>query len=343
MGLIILSGLPNSTSVHQEMDALYGPFKSAIYACGESILIEKIKDRGMRRATGGAAQGASSILSLGFDDLATIVNGNENDELSMKPFDKSFTEEKILKAWTKIGFVLFTRHELGQANVNEDLENLQVSYSEVVALAEKVGINPGIFDSEIPVAQHLNRAIDEDEQEVRKLLVAERGGLTACSMWKHCGTRIGNSRLALRAQRELIAIDEAKNSLVTQNRLGRQTKLLENAQHALAKYRTQGSSTLTNKDWGDIVRWVLPEAKVPGLMRDLKNRDTIIAKLATLERDWTTYIPSPPSIEMSTPILTIDLVMLRVFGLKYSIMLYDNVTFFTACIVVKIYFAHVSC
>ena len=78
MGLIILSGLPNSTSVHQEMDALYGPFKSATYARGESILIEKIKDRGMRRATG-AAQGASSILSLGFDDLATIVNGNEND------------------------------------------------------------------------------------------------------------------------------------------------------------------------------------------------------------------------------------------------------------------------
>ena len=91
------------------------------------------------------------------------------------------------------------------------------------------------------------------------------------------------------------------------------------------------------------MRWVLPEAKVPGLMRDLKNRDTIIAKLATLERDWTTYIPSPPSIEMSTPILTIDLVMLRVFGLKYSIMLYDNVTFFTACIVVRINFAVVSC
>ena len=28
-GLIILMGLPNATSVQQEMDALYGPFKSA--------------------------------------------------------------------------------------------------------------------------------------------------------------------------------------------------------------------------------------------------------------------------------------------------------------------------
>ena len=66
--------------------------------------------------------------------------------------------------------------------------------------------------------------------------------------------------------------------------------LLLNIEHS------QGSSTLTNKDWGNIVRWVLPEAKVPGLMRNLKTSDVIIVKLATLERDWTIYIPSPPPI-----------------------------------------------
>ncbi len=53
-----------------------------------------------------------------------------------------------------------------------------MSYSEVVAMAEKVSINPGIFDSEIPVAQRLNRAVGEDEQ-VRRL-VAERGLLCRC-------------------------------------------------------------------------------------------------------------------------------------------------------------------
>jgi hypothetical protein len=31
-------------------------------------------------------------------------------------------------------------------------------------------------------------------------------------------------------------------------------------------------------------------------MRELKKKDAIIAKLATLERDWTTYIPE------STPV-----------------------------------------
>ena len=303
MGLIILSGLPNSTSVQQEMDALYGPFKSATYARGEAILMEKIKDRGMLRALAAAPGASSSILSLGFDDLATIVNGNENDELTMKPFDKSFTKEKILKAWAKIGFVPFNRncvfdkkvrHELGQVNVNQDLEMLQVSYCDVVTTAEKVGINPGIFDSQIPVAQPLHRAVDEDEQ-VRQLL-ERKGTFSASALWNVCGSRVCNSRVTLRAQREQIAIDEAKTSLVTQNRLGRQSKLLENAQHALAKYRMQGCNTLTDKDWGDIVRWVLPEAKVPGLMRDLKKKDAIIAKLATLERDWTTYIPSPTPV-----------------------------------------------
>ena len=59
--------------VQQEMDALYGPFKSALYACGKMIIIEKIKNRGMLRSTP-AAQGASSILSLGFHDVATIMS-----------------------------------------------------------------------------------------------------------------------------------------------------------------------------------------------------------------------------------------------------------------------------
>jgi hypothetical protein len=41
-GLIILTGLPNATSVQQEMDALCGPFKSTTYACGEKVMQEKL-------------------------------------------------------------------------------------------------------------------------------------------------------------------------------------------------------------------------------------------------------------------------------------------------------------
>ena len=49
-------------------------------------------------------------MTLGFEDLATIVNGNSDDDVSRRPFDKNFTKEKILQAWCKVGFVPFTRH-----------------------------------------------------------------------------------------------------------------------------------------------------------------------------------------------------------------------------------------
>jgi hypothetical protein len=42
-GLLIMSGLPNATSVQQEMDALYGAFKSATFDRGEFVLMQKMK------------------------------------------------------------------------------------------------------------------------------------------------------------------------------------------------------------------------------------------------------------------------------------------------------------
>ena len=78
----------------------------------------------------------------------------------------------------------------------------------------------------------------------------------------------------------------------TQGRMERQAKCLANAQAALEKHNTLGVGALTDKDWGDVIRWVLPEAKVTGLMRELKKKDAITAKLATLDRDWKTYIPA---------------------------------------------------
>jgi outer membrane translocation and assembly module TamA len=246
MGLIILAGLPNSTSVQQETDALYGSFKSATYDRAEHVLMEKIKERGqqVRRRQGDGPfppKGApSSILLLGFHDLATIVDGNKDDDLSMKPFTKNFTREKIVNAWAKIGFVPFTRnclndkkvrHELGQADVNTVIETLHAKYVNLVAVVEDQGLNQGVFDASISVAVRLERSVDEDEQ-VRQLL-AQKGAFSASALWNVCGTRVGNARVALRAQREQIAIDAAKVTLQTQGRL---------EQHAEAFNQCAGSS-----------------------------------------------------------------------------------------------------
>ncbi|KAI2493544.1 hypothetical protein MHU86_21011 [Fragilaria crotonensis] len=299
-GLIILAGLPNATSVQQEMDALYGPFKSATYSRGEMVVMRKIKERGERQGTNDPGP---AIVSLGFEDLSTIVDGNDGDDVSMRPFSKCFTTDKVLRAWNKIGFVPFTRkclydkkvrHELGQDDANVELENLQEDYAGLVSNAESCGASKGVFNASIERVRKLDRAIDEDEQ-VRQL-VATRGAFLAGSLWTTCKSRVGNCRVTLRAQREQMAIDEAKANTVSQNRLDRQAKLLANAQTALQKFRTAGAMSMTDKDWGDVVRWVLPEAKVSGLMRDLKKKEAIIAKLATLERDWTTYIPAPTEL-----------------------------------------------
>ena len=46
---------------------------------------------------------------------------------------------------------------------------------------------------------------------------------------------------------------------------------------------------------------MLPEAKVPFLLKDLKKRDQILAKLATLPNDWTTYIPPKEVVPIIPP------------------------------------------
>jgi hypothetical protein len=72
-GLIILLGLPNATSIQQEMDALYGPFKSATYARGEKVAQQKLRAQGLARRNDNKV--SPGVLNLDFNDLSTIVNG----------------------------------------------------------------------------------------------------------------------------------------------------------------------------------------------------------------------------------------------------------------------------
>jgi hypothetical protein len=67
--------------------------------------------------------------------------------------------------------------------------------------------------------------------------------------------------------------------------------MLDQTQAALAKHE-KDTGSLSEMEWGEIVRWVLPVAKVPCLLKDLKKREQeILAKLESLPNAWTTYIP----------------------------------------------------
>jgi hypothetical protein len=174
MGLLVMSGLRNATSVQQEMDVLYGAFKSGTYDLGEMMLMEKLRKRGVATRNGNvrvAAAAAASILTLGLKDLATTVNGHADDDISRQPFDKNFTKETIVHAWCNVDFVSFTwnclsnkkvRHnKLVQTVANKELESLQVWYDNLVSVGERQGLNRRVFDVALPVSCQLNRVHDE--------------------------------------------------------------------------------------------------------------------------------------------------------------------------------------
>jgi hypothetical protein len=77
-----------------------------------------------------------------------------------------------------------------------------------------------------------------------------------------------------------------------------QFEALDNAQTALVKYELDHGS-LTNMDWGHKIRWVLPEAKVPFLLKGLKKRDQIVAKLATLPHHKVCFVDTNISVEVT--------------------------------------------
>jgi hypothetical protein len=293
-GLIIIMGLPNATSVQQEMDALYGPFKSSTYARGEKIVQNKLRIRGLARRNGNKPSPA--VLNLDFNDLATIVNGRPEDIAGDRPFNFNFTKEKILWSWAKVGFVPFTRNclnnkrvrkELGQRNRDEGLENLQLRYDVLVDAVEEDGFNPGIFDATIPTAAQVNRAETEDEQ-VEELIKA--GVFSAAGQWNRCESRIGNAGVTLKAQKQQLKLNEDARLTVANKKSEAQLRACEKAQSALDKFEFD-SGSMNDKDWGDVIRWVLPQAKVDFLLKDLKKKEDILAKLATLPSNWTTYIP----------------------------------------------------
>ena len=99
-----------------------------------------------------------------------------------------------------------------------------------------------------------------------------------------------------------LAMNEEARSKVAEKKTQAHLKTLEKAQVALEKYTASAgdANSLTEKDWGDIIRWVLPEAKVDFLLKDLKKKDQVLAKLATLPNDWATYIPSRAVIATGT-------------------------------------------
>jgi hypothetical protein len=214
-----------------------------------------------------------------------------------RPFDSIFMKEKIQGSWAKVGFVPFTRNcvkdkkvrkELGQQKADEQLENLQRRYDLLVDSFEGDGFHAGIFDLEITTAAHVIRAETEDLQAEE--LVKTRKAFSVSGQWNHCDSRIGNAGVTIKAQTLQLELNLNAQLKVANTKNEAQSKTLEMARSALVKFKFD-SGSMNDKDWGDLIRWVLLEAKVNLLLQDLKKKEDILAKLATLPNSWTIYIP----------------------------------------------------
>ena len=83
---------------------------------------------------------------------------------------------------------------------------------------------------------------------------------SSSGQWNFCESFIGNAGVTLRAQKIQLHRNEAVKENAAMKKIEVQAKALDKAQTGLAKYEVDQGS-LTDKDWGDIVCWVLPEAK----------------------------------------------------------------------------------
>jgi hypothetical protein len=124
---------------------------------------------------------------------------------------------------------------------------------------------------------------------VEELLKAGKA-FSASGQWNFCDSRIGNAGVTIKAQKKQLELNETARIKVANKKSEAHLKTLDKAQSALAKFELD-SHSMNDKDWGDVIRWVLTEAKVEFLLKDLKRKEQILTKLATLPKDWTTYIP----------------------------------------------------
>ena len=178
--------------------------------------------------------------SLTNDDLSLIVCGKPTDSPNLSPFASTFTKEKIIKCFYRVGYVPFTRnclkseyvrHELGEATQDTTLEDLVNEYEGAKLDLKAQGFNmDGIFDAEIATATNLKRKGTEDDQV--KALVARKGAFSASAIFTNIGTMCITTTAVLKAQRMQLEAEAKKKEAALKKKTSTKNKRLEAARVA---------------------------------------------------------------------------------------------------------------
>ena len=218
--MLLVLGLPNSTSCTQEQDQLYQEFKCKTRSKTNEIYQEKLgirsakiskcllaldsaTDPTVKKKIENELVQARKMPKLTNEDLGYIVNG---------PFQSTFTKEKIMECFRRVGYVPFTRnalkseyirHELDEENQNKSagigkvVEEYCAAKDEVRDLGFKVD---GIFDAHIKIAPVIRR--EEEEAKQVEALVNRKKAFSASGIYQNIGTMCVTSTAVLQAQRK---------------------------------------------------------------------------------------------------------------------------------------------
>ena len=323
-GVYLVLGLPNSTSCTQEQDQLYQEFKGKTRSMTDKVYSDKLASRSHRikclkeelsllrnvertEATPHEIalltqlKEAMKTPSLTNDDLSLIVCGKPNDSPIVSPFASTFTKDKIIKCFCRVGYVPFTRnclmseyvrHELGEDTQDETLEDLVQEYEGAKLDLREQGFNvDGIFDAEIATATNLKRKDTEDDQV--KALVARKGAFSASAIFTNIGTMCVTSTAILKAQRMQLEAEAQKKENARKKKNSTKNKRLEAARVANER-RSMCASDLKN-----VIMFVLLLTGATEAPSQYTTRPMIEERLARLEKSWWEYIPDVIAVEIN--------------------------------------------
>ena len=149
-----------------------------------------------------------TVVSLSNDDLPRMINGRPEDPVKKRPFDRTFTIERIQKSWENVGFVPFTckcltnnkvRPELGQTNPDKKLENLVKEYERLKIDLAAEGYNSECFDESTTTASKV--ACEETEEKMIQNLVDRGRTFSTSGLFMNTGNMMITSNSLLKASK----------------------------------------------------------------------------------------------------------------------------------------------
>jgi hypothetical protein len=190
-------------------------------------------------------------VSLGNRDLGNIVNGVPDDDISKRPFDRTFTKTNIINSWIAVGFLPMTgnavndpkvRFELGEGGAPEaEQKRMRDLYSDYCATREELAgmeFNVDLLDLEPPQVTDL--PIPENEEAAIQALL-ENGGVNKAGSLFRVGVCVANSRVVLETLRRTKELAEKVRNEKEEARKVADDGKLKSALEAFGKWCGDGN------------------------------------------------------------------------------------------------------